>query len=211
LLVVGLFLRQVFLNLRHVFVAFGRRREHAGDVERFEVGVLRLPFGLDAPEGLEVFDGVVDAGGGEHGVELAAIGGGVVLGEDGFDHLLLGQRLAGLGRMLALGLVVIDVKPEDVVVFDGVRDGVLVQAALEDILGGAVAGLLAFDLLITGVLLEDGRAGEAEELRVGEEFLDGLVVLAKLRAVAFVEDEHHAPLAQRFEPRFVVALGIVGR
>ena len=54
-------------------------------------------------------------------------------------------------------------------------------------------------LLVAGVLLEDGRAGEAEELGVGEELLDGLVVVAELRAVALVEDEDHALVAERFE------------
>ena len=58
---------------------------------------------------------------------------------------------------------------------------------------------VALDLLVAGVLLEDGRAGEAEELGVGEELLDGLVVVAELRAVALVEDEDHALVAERFE------------
>ena len=58
---------------------------------------------------------------------------------------------------------------------------------------------VAFDLLDGGVLLEDRRAGEAEELGLGEELLDGLVVLAELRAVALVEDEDHSLVAQRFE------------
>ncbi len=40
LLVVGLFLGQVFLNLLHVLVAFGGRREYAGDVQRLEVAGL---------------------------------------------------------------------------------------------------------------------------------------------------------------------------
>ena len=64
---------------------------------------------------------------------------------------------------------------------------------------------VALDVLVAGVLLEDGRAGEAEELGVREEFFDGLVVLAELRAVAFVEDEDHALVAKRFE------LFLVGR
>ena len=68
---------------------------------------------------------------------------------------------------------------------------------------GLERGLLAFDLLVAGVLLEDGRAGEAEELGVGEELLDGLVVVAELRAVALVEDEDDALVAQRFEPVLV--------
>ena len=41
-------------------------------------------------------------------------------------------------------------------------------------------------------MLEDGRAGEAEELGLGEEFLDGLVIFPELRAVALVEDEDDA-------------------
>ena len=63
--------------------------------------------------------------------------------------------------------------------------------------------------LIAGVLLEDGRAGEAEELGVGEELLDGLVVVAELRAVALVEDEDHALVAQRFEAVFVGGLAVL--
>ena len=88
LLVVGLFLRQVFLNLLHVLVAFGGRREHAGDVERLEVRVCSLLSFLDRLEHVEVFDGVVDRSRGQDGVELASAGGGVVLGENGFDDLL---------------------------------------------------------------------------------------------------------------------------
>ena len=38
-LVVFLFLRQVFLDLLDVLVALGRRREDGGDVQRDEVGV----------------------------------------------------------------------------------------------------------------------------------------------------------------------------
>ena len=53
-------------------------------------------------EQLVVFDGVVDGGGGEKGIEPAPAGGGVVLGEDGFDDGLLGERLAGLGRRSCL-------------------------------------------------------------------------------------------------------------
>ena len=47
-LVVLLFLRQVFLNLLHVRVALGGRREDAGDVQRHEVGVGGLLLGLHA-------------------------------------------------------------------------------------------------------------------------------------------------------------------
>ena len=47
LLVVGLFLGQVFLDLLHVLVALRRRREDAGDVQRLEGFVFGLPLGLN--------------------------------------------------------------------------------------------------------------------------------------------------------------------
>jgi len=43
-------------------------------------------------------------------------------------------------------------------------------------------------------LCKDRRAGEAEQLGVGEKLLDRPVVLAELRAVAFVEDKDDAPV-----------------
>ena len=51
-----------------------------------------LLLGLERLEQAVVLDGVVDGGGGEQGVERAAAGGGVVLGEDGLDDGLLGER-----------------------------------------------------------------------------------------------------------------------
>ncbi len=111
----------------------------------------------------------------------------------------LGERFAGLECSLLLGLVVVDVEAQDVAVLDGVGDGVGVQLLLEEVLRGFERLDVAFDALVAGVLLEDGRAGEAEELGVGEELLDGLVVVAELRAVALVEDEDHALVAERFE------------
>ena len=90
LFVVGLFLRQVFLNLLYVLVAFGGRGKDAGDVERLEIGVGGLLFRLHDFEQCVVFDGVVDAGRGQHGVELAPGSGGIVFGENGFDDGALG-------------------------------------------------------------------------------------------------------------------------
>ena len=50
-----------------------------------------------------VLDGVVDAGGGQHGIELAPGGGDVVLGEDGLDDLGFSYAFA-LGRSNPLPL-----------------------------------------------------------------------------------------------------------
>ena len=135
-LVVGLFLREVFLNLLNVLVALGGRGENAGDAEREELGIVVLLFGLRGLEDLEVFDGVVDGGGGEEGVEPAPAGGGVVLGEDGVGDGALGEPFAGLDG-LAAGPVVVHVKTQDVLVFDGVGDGVGVQFFLEEVLRGS--------------------------------------------------------------------------
>ena len=98
---------------------------------------------------------------------------------------------------------------KDVAVFDGVGDGVGVELLLEEVFRGPQAGNLSFNLLLRGVLLENGRAGEAEELGFGEEFLDRLVVLAELRAVAFVKDENNAFVAQRFQALLVSFLAFL--
>ena len=57
-----------------------------------------------------------------------------MLGEDGVDDGLLGERLAGLEGVLAVGLEVVDVEAQDVAVLDGVGDGVVVQRLLEEVL-----------------------------------------------------------------------------
>ncbi|CQB49026.1 hypothetical protein [Vibrio cholerae] len=71
-------------------------------------------------------------------------------------------------------------KAQDVAILDGVSNGVLMQATLEEVVGCSVAGLLTFDLLVAGVFLEDGCTGKAKKLGVGEEFLDSFVVVTEL-------------------------------
>jgi hypothetical protein len=139
-----------------------------------------------------VLDSVVDGGGGEEGVEAAAAGGGIVLVQDGRDHLALVRGLARPGSLLALGAEAVHMEAKDVPVLDGVGDGVLVQLALEGVGGGSVRGRVAGALHLRGVLVEDGRTGEAEELGAGKELANGLVVLAELGAVALIEDEDEA-------------------
>ena len=190
------FLRQVFLDLLHIGIALGGRGEDAGDIERLEVGVGGLLFRLHLGEEAVVFDGVVDGGGGEQGIEAALAGGGVVLFQDGLDDGALGEGFAGLGQCVAGRFEVVHMEAEDVPVFDGVGDGVGVELLLEKLDGGLHGGLLVLDFHAAGVFLKDGRAGEAEELGLGKEFFDGLVVLAELGAVAFVKDEDDAFFAQ---------------
>ena len=136
----------------------------------------------------------------EQRVETSAAGRGMVLVEDGLGNRLLGERLAGLEGGGVLGLVVIDVEAEDVPILDRVGDGVGMELLLEEVRGGAQGGDVSLDLPDGGVVLEDRGAGEAEELGVREELLDGLVVLAELRAVALVEDEDHPLVSELLKP-----------
>ncbi len=80
----------------------------------------------------------------------------------------------------ALWLEIVDVKPKDVSVLDGVGDRVGVKALLEEVFRRLHAGLSVFDLLLSRVLIEDGCSSESEELGARKELLDGLVVLAEL-------------------------------
>ena len=123
-----------------------------------------------------------------------------MLVEDGLGNRLLGESLAGLEGRGVLGLVVIDVKAENVPILDRVGDGVGVECFLEEVLGGSKGGDVSRDLPDRSVVLKDRGASEAEELGVREELLDGPVVLAELRAVALVEDEDHPLVSKLLEP-----------
>ena len=89
---------------------------------------------------------------------------------------------------------------EDVPILDRVGDGVGVEFFLEEVLGASKGGDVSLDLPDGRVVLKDRGASEAEELGVREELLDGLVVLAELRAVALVEDEDHPLVSELLEP-----------
>ena len=123
-----------------------------------------------------------------------------MLVEDGLGDRLLGKRLTGLEGGGVVWLVVVDVEAEDVPILDRVGDGVGVEFLLEKVIGGSEGGAVTLDLLDGRVVLEDRCAGEAEELGVREELLDGLVVLAELRPMAFIEDEDHSLVAEVLEP-----------
>ena len=136
----------------------------------------------------------------EQRVETSAAGRGIVLVEDGLGNRLLGESLAGLEDRGVLGLVVVDVEAEDVLILDRMGDGVGVKLFLEKVRGGSKACFVPLDLPDARVVFEDRGTSEAEELGVREERLDGLVVLAELRAVAIVEDEDHPLVSERPEP-----------
>ncbi len=178
--VVLLFLRQIFLNLLHILVALGGRGEDASDIQRLEVKVGGLFLGLKGLEKGVVFDGVIDGGGGKQCIEPTPASGGIVLGQNGVNNGAFGEALAGLGSAFSLGLEVVHMEAQDVCVLDGVGDGVGVELLLENVHRGLELPHLPFKLLGSRVHLKDGGAGEAKELGLREEFLDGLVVLAEL-------------------------------
>ena len=80
-------------------------------------------------------------------------------------------------------------------VIDGMGNGVGVEFFFEDIFSGDIGANIAVYLLVAGVFVEDRRAGKPEQLRFGEELFNGLVVLAELGTVAFVEDKDHTLIA----------------
>ena len=198
-LVVGLLLRQVFLDLLHIRVTLRRRRKHAGDVQRLELRIGGLAFGLQFLEQRVVGNGVVDGRGSQNGVETPPASGSIVLGQNRLDDGLFGHRFARLGWVLAFGLVVVHVEAQHVAILDGMGNGVGMQLLLEQVCRGAHGGLGILDFLLAGIGLENGCASKTEQLRPGEKRLDGLVVVAKLRAMAFVKNEDDALILQRFQ------------
>ena len=120
-LVVLLLLGEVLLDLPDVLVALRWRREHGGDLEGDELGVVGLALGLKLLEDLVILDRVVDRGGGQQRVEPSVFGRGIVLVEDGLSDRLFGEGFPGLEG--GDGLVVVDVETEDVPILDRVGDG----------------------------------------------------------------------------------------
>ena len=89
LLVVFLFLWQIFLNLLHVFIAFGRRRKHASDIQGNKIRIFCLFLLLNFLEQTIKLNGVIDRSSSHQRIELALIGGFVVFIENSFYHGLL--------------------------------------------------------------------------------------------------------------------------
>ena len=85
------------------------------------------------------------------------------------------------------GVDVVDPEGQDIFIGDGVNDGVGVESFAESLLGGFEVGLGAAG----GVVGEDGRSGETEEVVFLERLRDGSVHVTELGAVAFVEDDDH--------------------
>ena len=199
-LVVLLLLGKVLLDLLDVLVAFRRWREDGSDLEREELWVGGLPFGLEVLEDFVILDGLVDRGGSEQRVEASVSARSVMLVEDGLSDRLLSEPLTGLEGGRVVWFVVVDVEAEDVPILDRVGDGIGVELILEEVIGGSKGGDISLDLPDSRVILKDRGTSEAKELGLREELLDGPVVLAELRPMAFIEDEDHSLVAEVLEP-----------
>ncbi len=88
-LVIRLFLGQIFLELRHIFVAFGRRRKETGDIQRLKAVIFIQPGLLRFLKKAVIRYGVVDGGSGQNRVELAPGGGCLMFCQDSLDNGLL--------------------------------------------------------------------------------------------------------------------------
>ncbi len=125
--------------------------------------------------------------------------GGIVLVENGLNDGTLVARLAWWRQSVAFRPKIVHMEAEDVLVFDGMGDGVAVQLALKDIGGGTERSLVVLDLHAGGIFLKNRCAGKAEELGTGKELFDGLVVVTELGTMTLVENKDEPLIAQRFE------------
>ncbi len=185
-----------------VFVVFvGGKSENSGDAQ---IMLACLLFGL---ENIVVLDERFDAADAENGRKLQLVGFAAVVVDDVVRDLI--QPLRRLEQFpgvnvfyrnieVVFGAVFLAVAPdvfdgefEDVLVFDGIGDDVLMQALLEEFFGGAFAQFVAH-----GVVGKNGRTRETEHLAIVEKGFDAVVGVAELAAVALVEDENDALVAQ---------------
>ena len=129
-----------------------------------------------------------------------------MLFEDGLNDGFLCQLLARLGFVFAFGLVVVDVKAQDVTILNRVGNRVGVELLLEDVLCGLVKRLISLSLLIRGVLFKNWCTSEPKQLSIGEELFNCSMVLAKLGAVTLVENKHDPLITQWLQPFLIFAL-----
>ncbi len=129
----------------------------------------------------------------------------VVVGDDPVDNLFNALRVFEKFPRVDTGNVfinqrailaakfapILDGEAQHVLVCNRVRDDVFVQAFCEQIFGRTLTMFV-----LGGILREDRRAREAEHLRRFKELSDRLVCLAKLAAVAFIENENDPLPAQ---------------
>ena len=123
-----------------------------------------------------------------------------MLVEDRLGNRLLGKYLPRLGSGSIFRLVVIHVKAKDIPVLNRVGDSVSVEFFLKQVLGGSQGSRFPFDLSGGRIVFEDRCASKSKKLRLWEELLYGFVILAKLRAVAFIKNEDHSFVAELFKP-----------
>ena len=184
ILVVGFLLGEVFIRA----IPHGRG-EYGRDIQRDIIGILTLHHLLHILEDLIEHDGIRDRRSSQKGIEPAFRRKDIVVVKDMLYDLVLTQRFVDRSPIRIRIPVMLDLETQNVIVRDGVCDGILMQTFLEDVLRGDILSLLAVHTRITAVLLEDRSSREAEELSLGEEVPDSSMILPELAAVALIEDE----------------------
>ncbi|MNI54733.1 hypothetical protein D3C73_1096440 [compost metagenome] len=109
------------------------------------------------------------------------------LGVDGRYLLVLNPRLH------LESIYVVYAKRQDVLVVDGIDDGVSVQLGAKGLLGSAAQRVAAG----SRVLRKDRRAGKTEQVVALKDAGDFAVHVAELAAVALVENHHHMRVVHR--------------
>ena len=138
------------------------------------------PVGLGVVVGQDVIHNVVEPLRIEQGV-----------GVDGLHHLVLGIGLHPDSRDI------IDLETKDIVITDGIYDGVCVKTITEAVLRGKIDTYLIDIIRSNGILGEYRGSGESEEDIILEGTSDRLVHRSELGTVTFIEYHDHALLVYR--------------
>ena len=201
-LIVYALLLQILLNLHDVPIPFSWRRKHTSNVQRLEGLVYYLLFSLHLFEQLIILNGLIDRPSCKECIEATFIGGVVMFLKNRSDNGLFLCNTYDI--VVFVGLKIVHMETQHIFVVNGIGDSIGMQFFLKHIFCGFILGLLTSYLCIRSILLKDRRSRKAKQLRVGEELFNGLVVLAKLRTMTLVKDEHHPHIFYRKQTLLIV-------
>ena len=107
--------------------------------------------------------------------------------------------------IVLIGLKVVHMETQYVFIINGIGDSIGMQFFLKHIFCGLILRLFTSNLCVRSILFKDGRSSKAKQLRVWKELFNGLVVLTKLRTMAFVKDKHHTHISYRKQTFLIVS------
>ena len=89
---------------------------------------------------------------------------------------------------------------KNILIINGIGDCIRMKLLLEQVFGGLQSKSSPIDLFCGRIVFKNRSTCEAKELGVWKKIFDGLMILAELRSMAFVEDKNHSLLAEVREP-----------